>query len=1010
MRRVAVPLVIVGCLVLLVLACYGRALVRGEQFAYRDAAHYYYPLYQRVQTEWNAGRLPLWEPEENGGMPLLGNPTAAVLYPGKVIYALFPYKVGARLYIVAHTLLAFAAMLALLRHWNVSWTGSGLGALSYAFGGPILFQYCNVIFLVGAAWLPLGFRAVDRWIRLGRRFALLELAVVLAMQVLGGDPETAYLTGLAAGGYALALAAGRRQEKVPTRAPVQTAGRGRGGLVAFLLVAVVVIWVAATLAAGVYAPRYRQHTIPPVILPWMRWVQPAVTAAWGLAALAVLSRWRKNAAAGRRTPLVAMLGGLAVAAVLAGAVAGAQLLPVFEFTGLTVRAANEGPHDVFPFSLPPTRIVEFFLPNVFGSFFYGNRSWLLGIPPLGKPVKTWVPTLYLGGLTAVLALAAARWRGRGAPWRVWITAVAAVSLLGALGEFTGPLCWGRYVPSIRAAAGPHDPMDTLPIRLDDKLRDGDGSVYWLMATVLPGFRQFRFPSKLLTFTALGIAALAGMGWDDITSGDPRARRRSVGWSVLVLLASCAALGAAVPWREAFLVWLWTRPLESSFGPFDAEGAYRETLLGVGHGAAVLAAALVLFVAARRRPALAGVLALAITAADLALANAGIVMTADQKLFETTPEVLAEILKAEAKNPSRGPFRVHRVPIWNPTVWRQIASDDRLSEFAVWERDTLQPKHGINEGVAFTVTLGVAELFDYEFFFSGFRWKVDAEMARALKITAGDSITYYPRRGFNMWNSRYFVLPYAPRWDDEWRGFASFLDRAERIQPPPDAFNGPGGNDRELAWARDHDYQLLRNLDAFPRSWIVHSARFLPPIAGLDRADRKAPMEEILFANDSIWNDSTRPVYDPAQIAWLESDDRIALAPYVQGTRRTPAEEVTVVAHESDRVELDARLDTPGVVLLSEVFYPGWTLTIDGKPAPVYRANRMMRGAAVESGRHRLVYTFRPRIVRIGLALSCVGLAVTAALALLFLVRPLSPTLAPPPVPAQDVDLARGDTP
>jgi hypothetical protein len=84
MRRVIwpVPLIIVS-LAALTLSCHGGALLRGEQFGYRDATHYYYPLYQKVQQEWSAGRWPLWEPEENGGMPLLGNPTAAVLYPGK---------------------------------------------------------------------------------------------------------------------------------------------------------------------------------------------------------------------------------------------------------------------------------------------------------------------------------------------------------------------------------------------------------------------------------------------------------------------------------------------------------------------------------------------------------------------------------------------------------------------------------------------------------------------------------------------------------------------------------------------------------------------------------------------------------------------------------------------------------------------------------------------------------------------------------------------------------------
>src|SRR5271165_1887611 len=203
-RRLIIALVF-GCFCSLFLVCFDAALWGGGQFGYRDAGHFYYPLYQRVQAEWQQGRWPLWEPEENSGIPLLGNPTAAVLYPGKLIYAWLPYAWAARLYIIAHVALAFGAMLRAMRSWQVSWLGSGLAALTYTFGAPVLFQYCNVIYLVGAAWLPLGFLAVDRWVRLGSRWALLGLAIVLAMQTLGGDPQAAYLLGLCGGGYAVGV-------------------------------------------------------------------------------------------------------------------------------------------------------------------------------------------------------------------------------------------------------------------------------------------------------------------------------------------------------------------------------------------------------------------------------------------------------------------------------------------------------------------------------------------------------------------------------------------------------------------------------------------------------------------------------------------------------------------------------------------------------------------------------------------------------------------------------------
>ena len=107
--------------------------------------------------------MPLWNPWQNGGTPLLGMPMAAVLYPGKLLYAVLPYPQAARSYVLAHTIVALLGMLAMGRALGLSGTGSMISALSYAFGAPVLSLYSNVIFLVGAAWAPWGFRASSAW-------------------------------------------------------------------------------------------------------------------------------------------------------------------------------------------------------------------------------------------------------------------------------------------------------------------------------------------------------------------------------------------------------------------------------------------------------------------------------------------------------------------------------------------------------------------------------------------------------------------------------------------------------------------------------------------------------------------------------------------------------------------------------------------------------------------------------------------------------------------------------
>ena len=544
-----------------------------------------------------------------------------------------------------------------------------------------------------------------------------------------------------------------------------------------------------------------------------------------------------------------MLAGLAGAGFLALALAAVQVIPAVEFIAQSGRAAGGDFHDIYPFSLEPTRAAELIWPNVFGTLFAGNRFWLPMATPLRFVGKMWVPSLYLGGLTLVLALGAIGFRG-GPAWRGWMSAVAIVSLLASMGEFTSPIGWARAVPALAAEIGPNDPVDPGPGRLDEKLRDGDGGVYWALATVLPGFRQFRYPSKLLSFTALALAALAGMGWDRLWIG--AGRRPAVlaaGLFVLSLVALALVTGLQGPIISAFQVSPEARA-PSVHGPFDARpgtGGKPRSRWPLGHGAVVYAITWILTLRRFRSGAPAAALALAALSADLALANAQYVFTVDQKLLEQTPKVVELIAQAErtARSPRPGPFRVHRLPLWQPLAWYQRSSRTRVAEGRCpGARTRIQPNYGVRSRIQYTYTLGVAGLHEYMNFFRSVALPLDAAEARRPSARPGQEVVQYPRWAFDLWNTRYFVLTaYPERWRVANPGIAAFLDDTELVYPAGDESPGLAGFARPPDWTQGVEFQLRRNRNDCPRAWVVHAARAGGPLptGGRERVEPAPPV-------------------------------------------------------------------------------------------------------------------------------------------------------------------------
>jgi hypothetical protein len=356
--------------------------------------------------------------------------------------------------------------------------------------------------------------------------------------------------------------------------------------------------------------------------------------------------------------------------------------------------------------------------------------------------------------------------------------------------------------------------------------------------------------------------------------------------------------------------------------------------------------------------------------DLYVADRWLILTDLQSEIDARPDVVKVIEAAQAARGDDQPYRVHRTRIYHPLRWHKEINAARVVEMSRWERSTIQPKYGVLWGVDYTTAVGTMSLYDVEFFFAPWPVTTPPELLQAQPTQR--QMVYYPREGYNLWNTRYFVIPKLIRLGDEERGvFTLIADR-----------NGLPGKVLAQSAADQDDFLVIENPEAFPRAWLVHSADVRPPIVGMARKDRLPAMEDLLFRGRDgglpLWRDNDRREYPLRSTVMLETDDAERLVPYASGKPPAATEKVRVSHYAPEEIRLEVQAETAGFVVLADAFYPGWTAEVDGQPAMLLRANRAMRAVPVAAGTHVVTMRYRSVPFEIGAffsGVSWIGVAV-----------------------------------
>ena len=153
--------------------------------------------------------------------------------------------------------------------------------------------------------------------------------------------------------------------------------------------------------------------------------------------------------------------------------------------------------------------------------------------------------------------------------------------------------------------------------------------------------------------------------------------------------------------------------------------------------------------------------------------------------------------------------------------------------------------------------------------------------------------------------------------------------------------------------------VLRNQNALPRAWLVAEA------AAVSAEDALQLIR------------GQKASFDPLRTALLEVEPgRLSSLP---GNQISSTSEARIVARENNRIAIDTRADTAAVLVVSEVNYPGWIATIDGKPADIITADYLLRSVVLPAGSHRVEMRYTAPAARRGALITLVSLFVFAGL-------------------------------
>jgi hypothetical protein len=144
---------------------------------------------------------------------------------------------------------------------------------------------------------------------------------------------------------------------------------------------------------------------------------------------------------------------------------------------------------------------------------------------------------------------------------------------------------------------------------------------------------------------------------------------------------------------------------------------------------------------------------------------------------------------------------------------------------------------------------------------------------------------------------------------------------------------------------DTEYRVYENTEVYPRAFAVHKRLVLNKEEDILKAirDNDVPLDEVVILEE-----------DSMENLNLTASNEILYS------------HVSIEEYKPHSIDVSANMKADGYLVLSDCYFPGWRVYVDGERSKIYKADYIFRAVALTKGEHKLHFVYKPFSVKLGL--------------------------------------------